>query len=365
MNLGEPVSSGRLRYVDIAKGIAIIAVIVGHVAMSYSSKSAFAWRVEAACFTFHMPLFFMLSGYFLKPDKYSFKRDARHLIVPYVVGGCTIALAATIVTMWLQDADSAVGPIRQLLRWLNAVAFGAGFLPGNPLWHQTKYIGGLWFLLALFWARLIVATIDRHIRPLALRLAVVVGLAVAGVLTAKAVWLPWSIQAGMCAAMFVWSGSRLRDLNAPSGGEARLRRSGAFWVVAVTAWIVSIGVYSDYRVSNCILGTSLFALVWNMIGSYAGSACVVGGSRLIESHLERLSQVLAALGRNTLLILFVHIFELDVVRWYIPRAQALAVFPHPGWIFLCDALIRVVIDCCMAGLLARSGAVRELVGGKR
>ena len=82
VNLGEPVSSGRLRYVDIAKGIAIIAVIVGHVAMSYSSKSAFAWRVEAACFTFHMPLFFMLSGYFLKPDKYSFKRDARHLIVP-------------------------------------------------------------------------------------------------------------------------------------------------------------------------------------------------------------------------------------------------------------------------------------------
>lgn len=87
MNQGEPVTSRRLQYVDITKGIAIIAVIVGHVAMSYSSKSVFAWRVEAACFTFHMPLFFILSGYFLKPDKYSFRRDVRHLIVPYVVGG--------------------------------------------------------------------------------------------------------------------------------------------------------------------------------------------------------------------------------------------------------------------------------------
>ena len=128
---------------------------------------------------------------------------------------------------------------------------------------------------------------------------------------------------------------------------------------------LSIVVYSDFRVSNCILGTSLFALVWNMVGSYAGSACVVGGSRLIESRAEKLSQVLADLGRNTLLILFVHIFELDVVRWYIPRTQALALFPHPGWVFLCDALLRVVIDCCAAALLAKNRAVRELVGGKR
>ncbi len=280
-------------------------------------------------------------------------------------GGCTIAFAATVVTMWLQDADFAVGPTRELLRWLNAVAFGAGFPPENPLWHQTKCIGGLWFLLALFWARPIVAIIDRHIRPLPLRLTVVVALAVLGVATSEVVWLPWSIQPGMCAAMFVWSGSRLKDLNTSSANEARLRYSGVFWVVTVAAWIVSIVVYSDFRVSNCILGTSLFALVWNMVGSYAGSACVVGGSRLIESRAEKLSQVLADLGRNTLLILFVHIFELDVVRWYIPRTQALALFPHPGWVFLCDALLRVVIDCCAAALLAKNRAVRELVGGKR
>ena len=156
-------------------------------------------------------------------------------------GGCTIAFAATVVTMWLQDADFAVGPTRELLRWLNAVAFGAGFPPENPLWHQTKYIGGLWFLLALFWARPIVAIIDRHIRPLPLRLTVVVALAVLGVATSEVVWLPWSIQPGMCAAMFVWSGSRLKDLNTSSANEARLRYSGVFWVVTVAAWIVSIG----------------------------------------------------------------------------------------------------------------------------
>lgn len=47
----------RLDYIDIAKGFAILAVIVGH----YSDISL----VDRFIWSWHMPLFFILSGYFL------------------------------------------------------------------------------------------------------------------------------------------------------------------------------------------------------------------------------------------------------------------------------------------------------------
>lgn len=52
----------RLVYVDIAKGIGIILVVIGHLLPDYNDFKAFIY-------SFHMPLFFILSGLTLKMDK--------------------------------------------------------------------------------------------------------------------------------------------------------------------------------------------------------------------------------------------------------------------------------------------------------
>ena len=48
----------RMDYIDIAKGIGIILVILGHRNISTDIKQFI--------YTFYMPLFFMLSGYLFK-----------------------------------------------------------------------------------------------------------------------------------------------------------------------------------------------------------------------------------------------------------------------------------------------------------
>lgn len=61
-------ASRRILLFDLAKAIAIIAVIVSHTAIRFSgipSVGAGAPTILAACFTFHLPLFFIVSGYFL------------------------------------------------------------------------------------------------------------------------------------------------------------------------------------------------------------------------------------------------------------------------------------------------------------
>ena len=73
------VESSRLKWADIAKGIGIVLVVWGHSSLPFEFRK---W-----VYSFHMPLFFILSGYFYKSQKYGFTdfflRKLRTLIIPY------------------------------------------------------------------------------------------------------------------------------------------------------------------------------------------------------------------------------------------------------------------------------------------
>ncbi len=53
--------SKRLDFIDIAKGIGIILVVTGHLL-------PVAAGLHVLIYSFHMPLFFFLSGFFLRQD---------------------------------------------------------------------------------------------------------------------------------------------------------------------------------------------------------------------------------------------------------------------------------------------------------
>lgn len=70
----------RLKYLDITKGIAILLMVWGHRVVTYSADDV------RLIFSFHMPLFFIISGYFLNretPTELFIKKKARQLLSPY------------------------------------------------------------------------------------------------------------------------------------------------------------------------------------------------------------------------------------------------------------------------------------------
>ena len=77
--------------IDIAKGIGILLVIIGHGAIPSWSKDAIS--------SFHMPLFFILSGYFFRDEKplTRVQKDAKRLLLPYVVTMTVITLYMLVV----------------------------------------------------------------------------------------------------------------------------------------------------------------------------------------------------------------------------------------------------------------------------
>lgn len=46
----------RNKTLDIAKGIAMISIILGHLSV---------WRINCVVFTYHIPIFYLITGYFL------------------------------------------------------------------------------------------------------------------------------------------------------------------------------------------------------------------------------------------------------------------------------------------------------------
>ena len=80
----------RLQYIDIAKGIAMICIILGHMGNA---------NINRVVFTFHVPIFFFITGYFIsdKCEVNIFVRNkVRTLIIPYLITCFAIVIIATL-----------------------------------------------------------------------------------------------------------------------------------------------------------------------------------------------------------------------------------------------------------------------------
>lgn len=302
----------RVASMDIAKGIAILCVILGH-----SADVGVPKDVIAFCFTFHMPLFFIVSGYFTRPDvaldRGYVKKCARAMLYPYLVTG--LIVVALILLKALAFHHEA--PLGEALSALVAVAYGAGAgtaaLPAG-----VPAIGAIWFLLAMFWAKIFLAAANKTpYTPW-----VVVGLFAVGYVS-KVVWLPFSIQAGLCAVLFMYIGQKIR--------EAGLLERGAIhpvlWAAIGGMWLYTI-VYGG---GLCMVENQYYdGIVVDVLGGVCGTLCVVRASQFIEARVAPLGTALEKLGAVTLPVFCMHLVEMDTFPWGHAMA-ALGGLPVPGW----------------------------------
>jgi fucose 4-O-acetylase-like acetyltransferase len=132
----------RIEWIDIAKGITIILMIIAH-------TIPIGNVVRNIIYSFHMPLFIILSGYTFNYNNGSrifnkIIRDINRLIIPTLV---TVGISILVLFMQSHfDIKSLEFIIKQSIEgliWAAAVS--------------SKYadLGFVWFLLTLFWIRTI------------------------------------------------------------------------------------------------------------------------------------------------------------------------------------------------------------------
>jgi fucose 4-O-acetylase-like acetyltransferase len=194
----RPQPHGRIGWVDTIKVFAIFTVFLGH-------KTDCA-ALETIIYSFHIPLFFWVSGYVFNlkkhPDFRSFlRRRFRTLMVPYFV------FAALSFAFWLVVVHSLSvrGNVFSIDPWppFAGIFYGVGSGP----WHPPMDVA-LWFLPCLFITDIYFWFINRHLDNPKTRIAALCLFCIAGLLWSRAMpfRLPWSADVALCAVIFYTAG---------------------------------------------------------------------------------------------------------------------------------------------------------------
>ena len=134
----------RIDWPDIAKGLGIFLVVLGHNSIP---SGFFGW-----IYSFHMPLFFYLSGFLFSNDKYNSTwelvlKKAQTLLLPY------LSFFILIYVYWLFVIQKV---------WLNQTG---SFQPILDFFYGSTHLKTiftpLWFLPTLFITEIICATCEK------------------------------------------------------------------------------------------------------------------------------------------------------------------------------------------------------------
>ena len=121
--------------VDVLKGIGIILMILGHCSLTYAFKKGI--------FLFHMPLFFLVSGFLYKDKSLRIivSRNLKKIIFPYIITGCVIWIGKCLqgdydwgISLLLANGSRTV---------LNSSALKEYSV--GPLWYLMAYFVAMFF----------------------------------------------------------------------------------------------------------------------------------------------------------------------------------------------------------------------------
>lgn len=256
---------------DVMKGIGIIAMIIGHMSIPHF--------LYDFIFSFHMPLFFLIGGYFFKPRPFKeiIQKSAGRLLKPYVVTG----ILTPIIYLLVGDYDTA------LFR-------GVGILFGNNGSSQaiirTPLCGAVWFLLALFWCRLIFCYIYTKTHNW-LVFSVIISV-LASVFGYYIINPPFGVVIGMSALVFFSIGKALKECK---------QNMRWFFVFSVFIWFLCIAFS---RLEMAIYLYNCYPL--DIIGACGGTFVIYLVSKGICNYTSFIRKVLLFVGVNSLLILCYH-----------------------------------------------------------
>ena len=289
----------RIDWIDAAKGITILLTIIGHsVSTGICGNTA-----RGIIFSFHMPLFFILScvtfrfsrdqSEFLKKVKKAF----RHLIIPAMI-------TFVLITVWQCMKDT--GLITSTEYWTGKL-YTLFFSSGVDLQFHgitVNAVGIIWFFFALFAGRTIfdyghLVTGDDKRLSIA---AVLAGCA--GVLCGQYRYLPFSLDIALAVQPFFLFGYFLKNYDMNKNLIRKTLIYGFIWLGTLYMTFPDYGNRTYLELA--IRRYPLFPLCY--LSAIAGTMFISGISAGI-CKLKHLAEPLILIGKNSLYLLCVHILD--------------------------------------------------------
>jgi acyltransferase len=273
-------------WVDHARAFGICLVVLGHTA-------GLPDFITQLIYSFHMPLFFFISGYLLKdsylslPSSGFLRRLWKKLLVPYI---CFWAIS---YLYWLVTHNLVFDPTKYA--GLSFTDLFAGFLFGTGDTDHTLYIINvdLWFFTCLFSTALIYYILRRWLKGVSLLFAIVLLGGFAPLLPhILGFRLPWNFDLAGAALVFFGLGHLLQKEQLPSK-----KILGWVGLLVLPGWVLLVWLNGPVD-----MNTMQFGRLWLFyLGAGAGIFLTVALSHWVPNN--RLSCWLSA---NTIVIFPLH-----------------------------------------------------------
>jgi fucose 4-O-acetylase-like acetyltransferase len=290
--------SKRIEYLDIAKGIGILLVVLGH--NDFEVISLFAHQV---IYSFHMPLFFFLSGYFINatvPFFDFFKKRFNALLKPYLF---------TILLIYLTSISfEKMGFNTAITRTIKSL-YGSG--------HYLDWVQ-LWFLPHLFVVSLYAFLFIRIVSSKLPNRWVAWGVLLATLAISvsflhtfypfpvsifgkdyELFGLPFSLDLVLLSGFFFIMGNEVRQVTSEKTFDN--------WLLLIGTGIglILLNLLFPYEIDFNIRLYESFLV--NTTEAILGILFVLALSRQIELRTSRLASVFKYLGNVSLIILVFHV----------------------------------------------------------
>ena len=290
----------RILWVDIAKAFAILSVPISHCL-------PLGTTLRALIFSVHMPLFFILSGFTTKLASdwktvgKRLKKNFLYLILP------------------------TLGVI-SIFAFTEAFKFGGiELFPSKVAWTLREFFiknypdglynaGAVWFLVALFNAKLIMDVVNTVIKSEKSGIVFFLFGALGIYMGVKGIRLPFFVDLALVASMFIEVGILWRkyEKTVKKYSVPLLLAAGAFWFSRVMRgdflefWT---RFYAGYEIS-------IFEAV-------AGSFVIGNIAMMLEESLKKAGKIqkklmnaLIVVGKNTMLLYLIHCLDTSIFNFW-------------------------------------------------
>ena len=289
--------SKRIEYLDIAKGIGILLVVLGH--NDFEVISVFIQRL---IYSFHMPLFFFLSGYFLNtavPFFVFLKKRFHSLLKPYLF---------TIFLIYFTSVSFEKMGFNTAIQRTVKSLYGSGYYLD---WVQ------LWFLPHLFVVSLyafLFITLVSNVRNRWLTWGILLGTLAIAVAFLDAFYpfpisilgkdyelfgLPFSLDLVLVTGFFFILGNEVRRATTEKTFDNGLLLAGTGGIVLLLNILFPYEIDFNIRLYESFLVNTAEAIL--------GILFILALARQIELRTWRLASFLKYLGSISLIILLFHV----------------------------------------------------------
>ena len=282
----------RLHFIDIARGFAIIFIVFGHT-ITHSVHCDLIYKILCS---FHVVLFFILSGYTFKINEnetyFNFiKRKFVRIMVPYFVWAVLFLIPYLIFGEAIASNVGTKGNFELKHQLINV-------LYGNGNEQALKQNTSLWFLPALFSMELIYYWIIKVIRKKTslVKILIIIPLLLIAFLTNSYLEfiLPWGLNTVLVLGIFFYIGYLIKEFKICSKEKLfKIYYIVPLLLIGLIAGLLNENISAvNYRYGHLLLA---------LISGLCLSIIVIYISFLINKN-----KILEYIGRNTMDILIFH-----------------------------------------------------------